>query len=78
MTRIVQNEKCVECGGDTFIQKETRKTGVVLRGGKAHFKEQFPVPKFVAYICQKCGCQMPAETVETFKPMSLFPETSAN
>lgn len=51
--------RCRHCGNDGFVQKELRKTGVVLKGNQVCYFGADPTSD-VGFICQKCGKLMPA------------------
>jgi hypothetical protein len=47
------------CGSCSFIQKELKKTGLVIKNGKLVYGK--PTPALVGFICAKCGELMSAE-----------------
>jgi DNA-directed RNA polymerase subunit RPC12/RpoP len=61
---------CPECGSTSFVQKEVRKTGVVIIDGRTLYRDP-PHPNRVitAFICARCKLQVPSETAKKCEPL---------
>jgi ribosomal protein S26 len=65
---------CRKCGFACFVQKEIRRTKVVIIGGKA--LQHAPYRKNIAsyFFCARCGAAVPKEEGEAVKMATAFSE----
>ena len=69
---------CPNCHCGFFIQKEIRKTGVVVIDGEAQRRDIANITPVIAFFCKRCGCVVPRQQSEKFKFTTQFENVSAN
>ena len=69
---------CPGCHCIFFVQKETRKTGVVVIDGKIERRAFLNLPPVLTLVCIRCGCVIPKQQSEKFAFKSQFRNDNLN